>query len=89
MSPSIPTTSLTLTASVFSSGSPTGTITFYANGTQIGREGTARPADGMTLIATRFLAAEDFLAIGSIALGQHLGDGRFHLLGRELGWAGA
>ncbi len=31
-----PTTPLTLTASVFSSGSPTGTVTFYANGTQIG-----------------------------------------------------
>ncbi len=31
-----PTTPLTLTASVFSSGSPTGTVTFYANGAQIG-----------------------------------------------------
>ena len=31
-----PTTPLVLTASVFSSGSPTGTVTFYANGTQIG-----------------------------------------------------
>jgi hypothetical protein len=49
-----PTTPLTLTASVFSSGSPTGTVTFYANGTQIG---TPQPVSSNTATLTYTFSA--------------------------------